>query len=113
MPCSDGGEHQYTAQREEIKQEQHRKEVDRLRAKLNKLEAALCAVFSDLVLRGMLDKVIETASLAGGIDLRKIYAYHKKYDKKRLAEKLDAFSTHEQAVLLSLLLERTGDTKNE
>ena len=81
--------------------------------RITHLEAALCAVFSDLVLRGMLDKVIETASLAGGINLRKIYEEHKKEDEKRLGEKLDTFSIQEQAVLLSLLLERTGDTKNE
>ena len=100
MPCSDGGASDYY---------QHQDEASRLYSKIDKLEAALCAVFSDLVLRGMLDKVIETASLAGGINLRKLYEDHKEDDEKRLGEKLDAFSLHEQAILFSLLRRRAGE----
>ena len=97
MPCSDGGESDYYAREE--------------RKRLKKLEAALCAIFNDLVVRGLFDKVIETASLAGGINLREIYEEHKKEDEKRLREKLDTFSIQEQALLLSLLLKRTGEEK--
>lgn len=72
--------------------------------KVNVLTGALCAIFNDLEERILLDKVIETASLKGQIDLRGLYEQHKKADEKRLTATIDKFSEHEQDLLFHLLL---------
>lgn len=71
--------------------------------KAREMEAALCAVFTELERDGNLDEIIKRAETNGEIDLLKFWKKHKKEDEKRLRKDLEKFSEHERAIMRDIL----------
>lgn len=69
----------------------------------SKLEAALCALISELIENDLADKIIPKASRKGLIDLVGFWNAHHKDDRTRLASELHKFSIHEQKILKDIL----------
>lgn len=67
------------------------------------LEAALCALITELEKKGIANEIISQASKSGLIDIMTFWEKHKKEDEVRLARELHKFSEHEQEVLKRLL----------
>lgn len=68
------------------------------------LEAALCAIFNDLDRRGITKHVIDSASIAGGIDLDVFWNLHKLSDTARLSKDLSKYSLDEKDILRQILV---------
>jgi hypothetical protein len=71
--------------------------------KAKEMEAALCAVFTELERDGNLGDVIKRAETNGEIDLVKFWNKHKKEDENRLRKDLEKFSEHERAIIKDIL----------
>jgi hypothetical protein len=87
----------YPIRMEEIKQ------LALLKQENNLLEAALCAVLTELENRKVYESVINAASINGMIDIDSFWAKHKSKDEERLKRELDKFSQHEKEILKKLL----------
>ncbi len=87
----------YPIRMEELKQ------LSMLKKENNFLEAALCAVFTELEKRGIDEEIMDHASLYGKVDLFDFWDKHKSKDEERLLEELNKFSEHEKEILKKLL----------
>lgn len=105
MPCYDGRD------RENVRTEYingvdpspYEYKIRNLNDQVQKLEAGLCAIITELEKNGIADRVITQASKSGLIDLVDFWVNHSKEDDTRLSKELHKFSEHEQAVLKRLL----------
>ena len=75
----------------------------RLKSENQELEAALCAVFTELEKDNVLDDMIAVASKNGDIDLAGIWKKHKKDDLDRLKKDLEKYSHHELDMIRLML----------
>lgn len=107
MPCYEPHDREYV-------NELRNARVDRDKLILNQqnqtsqiqwLEGALCAIITELNVRGISDEIINDASTNGAIDLHKFWNIHKKEDEDRLKKELDKMSKHERQVIKRLLNE--------
>lgn len=106
MPCSDGRERErivYVKNGTELRKQVE--EARKLHGVNSHLEAALCAVLTELEHMGIAEKVIAKSSKRGLIDLRRWWGGHKEKDKERLSRELNTYSEHEQQVIFELLEE--------
>jgi len=71
--------------------------------KAKEMEAALCAVFTELEKKGALEEVINRAESNGQIDLMKFWKKHKKEDEQRLTKDLKKYSQHELDMIKDIL----------
>ena len=96
MPCKDYYDEPGRTITEYVDNPEHLK-------KAREMEAALCAVFTELEKDGTLDDVISRAENNGEIDLAKFWDKHKKEDEERLIKDLEKFSEHERAIIKDIL----------
>lgn len=111
MPCSDWPYDEISNLKDE-----NRKKIDDISEKLNKaerhsrqLEACLCALFNELISRGLADEVIPAASANGAVDLAKFWLIHNEHDAERLKKELDKFSEHEKLMIKKILSEEEDE----
>lgn len=71
--------------------------------KIRWLEAALCAVISELESKGICFEVLNNANKNGIISLFQFWNYHKKEDESRLSVELAKYSEHELSVIKNIL----------
>lgn len=69
------------------------------------LEAALCAIITELEKRNIANEIITEASKNGIIDLMNFWSCHFDNDKTRLAVELFKYSEHEKAIIKQILNE--------
>lgn len=93
----DNYEEKYPIKMEEIKQ------LAVLKKENNYLEAALCAILTELENRKAYKPVVNAASKNGMIDIDSFWAKHQSKDEERLKGELDKFSEHEKEILKKLL----------
>jgi hypothetical protein len=93
----DNYQEKYPIQMEEIKQ------LSMLKKENNFLEAALCAILTELENRKAYNPVINAASKNGMIDIDSFWEKHKNKDEQRLSNELSKFSEHEKEILKRLL----------
>jgi hypothetical protein len=93
----DNYEKKYPIQMEEIKQ------LAELKKENNFLEAALCAILTELENRKAYKPVVNAASKNGVIDIDSFWEKHKNKDEDRLQFELSKFSEHEIEILKKLL----------
>jgi uncharacterized UBP type Zn finger protein len=93
----DNYEEKYPIKMEEIKQ------LAVLKKENNYLEAALCAILTELENRKAYKPVVNAASKNGMIDIDSFWAKHQSKDEERLKTELDKFSEHEKEILKRLL----------
>lgn len=74
-----------------------------LEDKVKNLEAALCAVFSELERRKIANEIISQASKSGLINLMDFWLKHSEEDETKMAKALHNFSEHEQIIIKKLL----------
>lgn len=79
-------------------------EMKGLRSRILLLEAAICAMFTELEKRGILSEIIDDGSKSGGINLKDIWLQHTQKDEERLTEVLNKFSEHEKIIIKRILL---------
>lgn len=95
MPCYDAEE----CNEKQIKTNR----IIQLNDRINKLEAGLCAIITELEKRNIADEILSQASKSGLINLMDFWLHHSKEDETRLSRELHKFSEHEQEVLKRLL----------
>lgn len=78
-------------------------ELKKLQEHNQYLEAVLCAVFTELEKRKIVEEIINDATKHGFIDIFGFWQLHKQNDVKRLQNELDKFSHHEKEILKELL----------
>ena len=93
----DNYQEKYPIKMEEIKQ------LAALKKENNFLEAALCAILTELENRKAYKPVVSAASKNGMIDIDSFWAKHQSKDEERLKAELDKFSEHEKEILKRLL----------
>lgn len=93
----DNYQEKYPIKMEEIKQ------LSMLKKENNFLEAALCAILTELENRKAYKPIVNAASKNGMIDINSFWEKHKNNDEKRLLEQLNKFSEHEKQILKKLL----------
>ena len=93
----DNYEEKYPIKMEEIKQ------LAVLKKENNYLEAALCAILTELENRKAYKPVVNAASKNGMIDIDSFWAKHQSKDEERLKAELDKFSEHEKEIIKKLL----------
>jgi hypothetical protein len=93
----DNYQEKYPIKMEEIKQ------LAALKKENNYLEAALCAILTELENRKAYKPVVNAASKNGMIDIDSFWAKHQSKDEERLKTELDKFSEHEKEILKRLL----------
>ncbi len=71
--------------------------------KIRELEAALCAIISELDRRKIAPEILVNASKDGEIDLVSWWATHKQEDEIRLRMEFNKFSAHERELLKKLI----------
>lgn len=71
--------------------------------KAREMEAALCALFTELEKDGNVKEIIERAETNGEIDLMKFWKKHKKEDEKRLRKDLEKYSQQELDMMKDIL----------
>ena len=107
MPCQSFYPEERGVRERTVTKTVYPKDYKFLKARNKKLEAALCAVFSELELmfkdRIKFNAFVKLASKRGGIDLNKFWSGHKKADDTRLIKMLDGLSEHEKDKLKELL----------
>jgi len=98
MPCRDGRDDYPNTRIETIYQDnpEHLK-------KIKELEAALCAVFTELERDENLENIINRAEKNGHINLIDFWKKHKKEDEERLKKDLRKYSEHELNVIRNIL----------
>ncbi len=79
------------------------KQLAELKKENNFLEAALCAVLTELEYRKVYQSVVNASSINGMIDIDTFWAKHKSKDEERLKIELHKFSEHEKEILKRLL----------
>lgn len=94
---TDNYEEKYPIKMEEIKQ------LSILKKENNFLEAALCAILTELENRKAYKPVVNAASKNGMIDIDSFWEKHKNKDEQRLQTELNKFSEHEKEILKRLL----------
>ena len=94
----DNYQEKYPIRMEEIKQ------LALLKQENNFLEAALCAVLTELENIKVYESVVNAASKNGMIDVHSFWAKHQSKDEARLKIELDKFSEHEKEILKKLLI---------
>ena len=67
------------------------------------LEAAMCALLSEIDKRGLCEEIVVDASRGGLIDLVGFWATHRQDDRARITKLLHQYSEHEQKIMLDLL----------
>lgn len=98
------GELEHELEDEHTKEEELERTVARLGRANHNMEAALCAIFTELEERGITHEVMMVASQKGEIDLMAFWARHQKEDKTRIAKLLNKhFSEHELGIARRLL----------
>lgn len=110
MPCYDP-QHNHSPQvRETIREivttvdnPLDKAEILKLTDTVNRLEAGLCALISELERKGIANEIISQASKSGLINLMDFWEIHSKEDNTRIARALHQFSEHEQIILKKLL----------
>ena len=105
MPCYDGRDNQNgrTEYINGVDPSPYEYKIRNLKDQVQRLEAGLCALITELEKEGIADRIITQASKSGLIDLVGFWANHSKEDEVRLSKELHKFSEHEQAVLKRLL----------
>lgn len=103
MPCYDDRINANGVVYKDRDSPKHKELIEELSSYNSKLEAALCAVITELEKKGIADEIFSAASINGGIDLMIFWMHHSKEDESRLAAELHKFSEHEQRVLKRLL----------
>ena len=93
----DNYQEKYPIKMEELKQ------LAELKKENNFLEAALCAILTELENRKAYKPVVNAASKNGIIDIDSFWSKHQMKDEKRLLAELDKFSEHEKEILKRLL----------
>ncbi len=78
-------------------------ELEQLSTIVDKLEASLCAILSEVSKLDNSNDIIAQASRSGLVDIMSFWVQHQKSDETRLAKELHKFSEHEQEVLKRLL----------
>jgi hypothetical protein len=94
----DNYQEKYPIKMEELKQ------LAELKKENNFLEAALCAVLTELEKTNLYKSVVNEASKNGIIDIDSFWSKHQMKDEKRLLAELDKFSEHEKEILKKLLI---------
>jgi hypothetical protein len=79
------------------------KQLAELKKENNFLEAALCAVLTELEKTNLYKSVVNEASKNGIIGIDSFWSKHQMKDEKRLLVELDKFSEHEKEILKRLL----------
>ena len=82
-----------------VEQDKIRKQTEQIKW----LEGALCAIITELNVRGIADEIIADASINGAIDLHKFWNLHKKSDEERLQKEISKMSFHEREIVKRLL----------
>jgi len=98
MPCSDVRENPCSGL-----VDGYQTEIRKLRNKITKLEAGLCAIITELEKKGIAQVILAIASRRGKIDLDEFWKNHSKEDKTRLRKQFKKFSEHEQEVIKELI----------
>jgi tellurite resistance-related uncharacterized protein len=93
----DNYQEKYPIKMEEIKQ------LAVLKRENNYLEAALCAILTELENKKLLQSIADAASKNGMIDIYRFWDEHKSKDEERLKAELDKFSEHEKEIIKKLL----------
>lgn len=93
----DNYKEKYPIKMEELKQ------LTELKKENNFLEAALCAVLSELENTNLYNKIVPEANQNGMIDIDAFWIIHRYKDEERLKCELDKFSEHEKEILKKLL----------
>ncbi len=78
-------------------------ELEQEKKKSSWLEAALCAMFSELDRRGIAAEVISEASRNGLIGIMDVWQRHNSSDEARIAKILHGYSKDEQEIMRKLL----------
>ncbi len=110
MPCYDpfngnssGTKTVYEKIIEKVDNPLDKAEILKLTDTVNRLEAGLCALISELERKGIANEIISQASKSGLINLMDFWEIHSKEDETKLARALHHFSEHEQIILKKLL----------
>jgi tellurite resistance-related uncharacterized protein len=93
----DNYQEKYPIKMEEIKQ------LAALKKENNFVEAALCAILSELEKTNLYNKIVPQANQNGMIDIDAFWVVHRYKDEERLKAELDKFSEHEKEILKRLL----------
>jgi tellurite resistance-related uncharacterized protein len=93
----DNYQEKYPIKMEEIKQ------LAALKKENNFLEAALCAILSELEKTNLYNKIVPQANQNGIIDIDAFWVVHRYKDEERLKCALDKLSEHEKEILKKLL----------
>jgi hypothetical protein len=86
-----------------IDNQEYKQKIREISKRNEWLEAALCAIITELEKRNIANKIISESSRNGLIGLMDFWKEHSKDDNARLAYELHKFSKHEQEVLKNLL----------
>jgi hypothetical protein len=106
MPCYDSRDHEPRTEVKYIKglsPDEVNKKLFKLKDKVAKLEAGLCAVINELEKKGIANEILSQASKSGLIDLMEFWEKHSKEDEARLAKKFHEFSEHEQDLIRKMI----------
>ena len=83
------------------------REVNQWKERSMAFEGLICAIFSELESRGIMEDVAVKSSRNGLIDVMGVWSNHKKDDESRIANKIHKeLSTHEQQVAYDILKKR-------
>ena len=104
MPCYSGQEEsQRTVYRNGVDPQPYEYAIERLKDRQTWLEAAICALITELDTRNISSEVILEASKNGKIDIGKFWSEHKKDDSTRLIKDLEKYSQHELDIIKAIL----------
>jgi len=111
MPCYDARDNECATCRTRQEQDNSRpnnelelvRELENKKYQVERYEAALCAIISELEKRDIADDIITQGSKSGLIDLVGFWKRHSLQDKTRLSVALHQYSEHEQAEMLVIL----------
>jgi hypothetical protein len=107
MPCYDGREMADVRieYRDGVDPQVYNAKIAHLEVEINKLEAGLCAIITELEKRKIANEIISQASRSGLIDLMSFWERHSKQDETRLYKKFHSFSEHEQSIIRKMVKE--------
>ncbi len=105
MPCYDPRDNEKTITEyvHGVGSKPYEYKIDKLNEQIDKLEASLCALITELESEGIADIVITNASKKGLIDLVDFWYEHSINDQVRMSRELHKFSEHERAIMKKLL----------
>ena len=102
MPCSDGGESAYYAEKE---RKDHRDVLGEKDENIRLLSASLCAIFNELNIRGLTDEVIKDAEVNGMVNITGFLMKHEAHDRQKMKAVIQGLSIHEEELLKRILNE--------